>query len=746
MAQAEGEGSTTDPGSAAPTGTDGEQPPNGALQPIRALLASAALPKNEALPPNKASPADTEVTVPAAPGPAATAVDAPVAASQAPPTSGPATTAVHFLATDTPLPGILRFGAAAKDGERAALALAPTPLPTAAENAPNALPAETTPRVAQAAATPVAAAPRPRTPCPACSFESEDPSWCDRCGAELHPAQLEAAPARPREPILPGTVLGASPRSLVLEEVLHETPPRVLWRAHVIETGQQLEVLECPPGDELRPMPASLATVLRLPLWAETHHGRFWRAYAPETGRPLDELLRRAQPLEVCIDVTLAVARAFAELHAAGHAALGLHESQVRLQGVGARLCWEGPFPAFTEATALRAPVRGFSAPEAYGRGEGRVTPASDVFVLTMLLYYLATGAPRIEEVAESGVELPALRDWRPDIPPGLEGVVRRGTARLGSRRTPDLAAFCNELALARTELTRRQSTPYTRLEHRLAVDGHIGINKQKQRPINEDATFTRADGLLAKSLVLVADGVTHATLGTGNEASALVVAAAAERWPRLLHSRLADGEMPPRVAENVLGSLARAANTAIALRATELTVEPAPAASEVMASTLVLALLDGNRLHLLNLGDSRAYLFARGELERLTADHDVRHELLRERRSLFEVTGTRGGSQLTRFVGRMERREGAWQAVDPAPDFHHLTLLPGDRLLLCSDGVSDYVGGTEAEADAAIARALGEHRDPARAAFELVVLANRGGGGDNITCIVVDVLEPDRQ
>ena len=57
----------------------------------------------------------------------------------------------------------------------------------------------------------------------------------------------------------------------------------------------------------------------------------------------------------------------------------------------------------------------------------------------------------------------------------------------------------------------------------------------------------------------------------------------------------------------------------------------------------------------------------------------------------------------------------------------------------MCSDGVSDYAGATEVESDENIARVLAAERDPARAAFELVVVANRAGGGDNISCVVID-------
>jgi serine/threonine protein phosphatase PrpC len=75
-------------------------------------------------------------------------------------------------------------------------------------------------------------------------------------------------------------------------------------------------------------------------------------------------------------------------------------------------------------------------------------------------------------------------------------------------------------------------------------------------------------------------------------------------------------------------------------------------------------------------------------------------------------------------------------------PEFGHLKLLAGDSIVMCSDGVVDYAGVDEESAEEAILNAVQSAPDAHWAAFELMTLANRGGGGDNISCIVLNFSE----
>jgi protein phosphatase len=191
-----------------------------------------------------------------------------------------------------------------------------------------------------------------------------------------------------------------------------------------------------------------------------------------------------------------------------------------------------------------------------------------------------------------------------------------------------------------------------------------------------------------------------------------------------------------------VLGQIARSAGKRIA---SEVNLRHAPVPNEpnqVMSATLIAAFITDGEATLANLGDSRAYLVRGGIIERVTIDHDRSTDALRMGLTFREAANVRMGSALTRVVGRVIVDADGRVHPDPFdPELFRLRLLPGDRLILCSDGVSDFAAGAGAEqteAEDVILEAALAHEDPARLAYEVVVLANRGGGYDNISCVVI--------
>jgi protein phosphatase len=146
------------------------------------------------------------------------------------------------------------------------------------------------------------------------------------------------------------------------------------------------------------------------------------------------------------------------------------------------------------------------------------------------------------------------------------------------------------------------------------------------------------------------------------------------------------------------------------------------------MGTTLVAVLEDGDSVHLANVGDSRAYLLRQGELTQVTVDHTLVQELVDDGRlSPKDAERHPQRSMITRALG-----------VDHEVEIDLFTykLLPGDRLVLCSDGLSDVLNPAQ------IRNALLRVRDPQKAAERLVAMAVEGGGPDNVTVIVVDTAE----
>ena len=143
------------------------------------------------------------------------------------------------------------------------------------------------------------------------------------------------------------------------------------------------------------------------------------------------------------------------------------------------------------------------------------------------------------------------------------------------------------------------------------------------------------------------------------------------------------------------------------------------------MGTTLTAAQVDGNRVHLVHVGDSRAYLLRGGELTQVTEDHTLVHRMVMEGEISEEEAETHPHrSILTRALGVDQNIQ-----VDEGD----LEVAPGDRLLLCTDGLTGMVP------EGQIREILLESRDPQEAVDKLVKVANRAGGIDNITALILD-------
>ncbi len=151
------------------------------------------------------------------------------------------------------------------------------------------------------------------------------------------------------------------------------------------------------------------------------------------------------------------------------------------------------------------------------------------------------------------------------------------------------------------------------------------------------------------------------------------------------------------------------------------------------LTATALVTEREGRKvIALANVGDSRAYVFTRGRVIQVTADHSLAEEKVRQ----GELTEAEAAIHPHRHI--LTRALGVASAVDV--DLWELHLHEGDRVLLCSDGLTNEVN------DERIAEALGSIADPTEAAQALVDAAVEHGGNDNVTVVVVDVLSADER
>jgi protein phosphatase len=196
-------------------------------------------------------------------------------------------------------------------------------------------------------------------------------------------------------------------------------------------------------------------------------------------------------------------------------------------------------------------------------------------------------------------------------------------------------------------------------------------------------------------------------------------------------------GEVAARIAVEVVGAVSDASLDDL-VEAVELANRRihdrgmSDAALNGMGTTVVALALpsggEGAELALVNVGDSRAYRFRGDVLEQLTDDHSLVAEMVRLGQLTDEEAVTHPRRNIvTRAVGVDE---------DVAVDSWSIAVKPGDRYVLCSDGLVNEL------TDDAIAAVLRRLSDPTETAQELVTAANENGGRDNITVLIVDILD----
>jgi len=239
-------------------------------------------------------------------------------------------------------------------------------------------------------------------------------------------------------------------------------------------------------------------------------------------------------------------------------------------------------------------------------------------------------------------------------------------------------------------------------LSLRFAAGSHKGMIREG----NEDS------GYAGPRLLAIADGMGGQAAGevASSEVISTIVAL--------------DDDVPGSDILTSLGTAVQRANDQLRLM-----VEEDPQL-EGMGTTLTALLWTGQRLGLVHVGDSRAYLLRDGVLTQITQDHTWVQRLVDEGRITEEEATTHPQRSL------LMRALGSGDHVEP--DLSIREVRAGDRYLICSDGLSGVVSHQTME------DTLASYQGPQETVQELIQLALRGGGPDNITVIVADVLDID--
>lgn len=590
--------------------------------------------------------------------------------------------------------------------------------------------------------------------CPTCGKQSQDSEFCDYCNADLVMSGVRLPPERC--PLGPdGTALTleqrralAFPESSVLLEAEERT-----WRVHWVferEWRECFRLVERRLDLKLAPLPPGR--------WLEAPEG-CWLIFEvapavspPWTATPAEDPLEDLQRLSACLH---SLAQALESLHQNSFVWLNFDPNALEDAGpLPASADWRSfrftnldlelfPFQSMPERVRVHPH---FAAPEVVQFRVDDIGPRTDVYHLAMFAYYwvarqLPDGLPGNGPEANDFV-LPFLRVFAPHLPEGIIPVLSRSLSFNPEQRHATPQAFVHAFDEAIINAYQRRAFS-GKVTWELGGQTRTGRSKSELQRDNEDSIVVREESQSA--FALVADGVSTCDIGSGSLASTMTAI--------VMENALAEGCTHATFAEVIGAATRRGSQGLLEWAVAQDCRADLIAGKDLMGTTLTLAWLQGNQLSLANLGDSRAYLITPAAIEQLTVDGDLASDLLVQGVPPEEIKelGTMARA-LRECVGGCTINDDGEPSVLPescAPRVSRWPLVPGDVIVLCTDGLVEEGFFLEPQVVADIVRA-----DPDRSAADLALLlveaADRmqrppsfmepDGFGDNISCVVIKI------
>ena len=587
--------------------------------------------------------------------------------------------------------------------------------------------------------------------CQICEHENDpDQRFCDECGVELHPAEPEVS-QQPTSPTIPTDTVLVTPEGVELTLTGTLSLGRInRYSCLVGEESSPSMLLE-----EASSAPGFLAGRLDAidnlkdvdGLWspdARFHHNERLVAYGAVPSSPtLAERVARDGPLPAAQVRLLGecLGRLLEQVHSRSYLMRSFQPG---------RLWWDGEnglkvdnldrMVGFEAAGEDFQVVNGFSPPEAYGVGGSALGIPGDLYSVGALLHFAASGAKTDLESRENFFSfgpLPVLNDLV------LEQTIGRLTAKNVAERLSSAQEFLN--FLAQEELPAVQPAPQTPPRH-TAVPSHLPAETDPDstpciydvflashvgcvRSVNQDACLQLQFTAIEKSiphethLVVMIDGMGGEA--EGDKAASLALRTIAQDVVgsilTLRDQRATSPLLPESSRERNKLVLERALK-----RANRTIFEYAE--REVyrrgMGCTITACMFEPNEVTIGHVGDTRAYLWREGALQRLTTDHSLVGRLV----EMGQLTEEEARNSPQRSI--IYRAMGTNPDVDV--DLYHQSLQPGDRLIVSSDGVWEYFMNEELEG------LMGEASAPESLANRLVDICLSRGADDNATVAAI--------
>jgi len=388
-----------------------------------------------------------------------------------------------------------------------------------------------------------------------------------------------------------------------------------------------------------------------------------------------------------------------------------------------------------------------FTAPEIVQYVIQEIGPRTDVFHLAMFAYYwIAQQLP--DGLSGGGLEqyqydIPLLRVFAPDLPTGVMPVIQRGHALNPHERFATPTQFADALDQCIARIPSRRAGAFLRWD----TGGHTrtGRCKTELQRTNEDTIVVRDDERSA--FLVVADGVSTCDVGSGGLASMMTSI--------MLENAFADGCTHEAFPQLIAATTKRCSEALLDWAIAHHCRAELDAGKDLMGTTVTVAWLEGHEISIANLGDSRAYLITDDAVEQLTVDGDLASDLLTRGASPEEIKELGNMARALRECvgGCTKTPEGELTILPEScqPRVGRWPLVPGDVIVLCTDGLVEEGFFLEPEMVAQIVRANPD-LSASDLALRLVEAADSlqrvptilepDGFGDNISCVVVKILK----
>lgn len=380
-------------------------------------------------------------------------------------------------------------------------------------------------------------------------------------------------------------------------------------------------------------------------------------------------------------------------------------------------------------------------------RQNDNINYSSDVYIIGKILLILALKGKLIENRAHEVYLGYFLSAFNEDIPVELHEWIYKTTTTASIERFRNI----QEALDAFNQVCKNEEDDVNNISFKYSSSSDIGeykrlkfneVDESTKERANEDSYLILEDSKNKKVFAMIADGISTANYGSGYEASNIIKDVATKAWEEKYNNLQTLSDVKSFFI-SIINNSNNKINNSIAREDDKSLI------GTVMGSTFVGVVVIKNIIYVTSLGDSKIYLFNKKKgLNLLNYEENYGTELLREGYSWGECCNVDGFKALTNCIGGNDINKDTKIVENSNIYFKQLVLEDKDIVLICSDGVTDYITPLGyANNIWNIDKKLKEYieagvsmKNVLEIPSKLTKVANENGGGDNITSILIEV------